>query len=493
MKRLISIVLAMTMLLYGLTAFAGGDGAYDSILSKGELVIGLDDSCPPLSSSDGSGEAVGFNADVAREICSRMGVEPVIKLMPLDDMLMDLNIGTIDCAFGYTITEDLQQMLSFSEPYLNSAQVIVVRGDSDAATLADLAGKNLGARVSFSALTALDANKQFRNSVNVKDEFSDNESMLNELESGNLDAALIDAVVADYYIAQNGDSLRKLDEVLTHEDHAIGFRMSDSSLIENVNRILHEMADDGTLAGISTKWLGADITAIQSNALDTENTTDADAAAENAQAIVPDKALFIGNSLLVGFGSFGMCASDSNHDYYHYVTAAMHSLNPDFTSDKAVGIPLEKATSDEEQDAAYAEIAGKISDDLDFIMMQLSDNTNNDASIAYLTAGGAKRLLEKLHADAPDAYIVWAAAWYSSEEKLDAIKQACEDTGCMFIDFSDLYTDENKSAVGNTITYNDGSQSTVEDAGVASHPGDAGMQAIAERMLEKLGIDNQPQ
>ena len=90
MKRLISIVLAMTMLLYGLTAFAGGDGAYDSILSKGELVIGLDDSCPPLSSGDGSGEAVGFNADVAREICSRMGVEPVIKLMPLDDMLMDI-------------------------------------------------------------------------------------------------------------------------------------------------------------------------------------------------------------------------------------------------------------------------------------------------------------------------------------------------------------------------------------------------------------------
>lgn len=85
-----------------------------------------------------------------------------------------------------------------------------------------------------------------------------------------------------------------------------------------------------------------------------------------------------------------MCASDSDHDYYHYVTAAMHSLNPDFTSDKAVGIPLEKATSDEEQDAAYAEIAGKISDDLDFIMVQLSDNTNNDASIAYLTAGGGK-------------------------------------------------------------------------------------------------------
>ena len=135
---------------------------------------------------------------------------------------------------------------------------------------------------------------------------------------------------------------------------------------------------------------GADITAIQSNAVDTENTTDADAAAENAQAIVPDKALFIGNSLLVGFGSFGMCASDSDHDYYHYVTAAMHSLNPDFTSDKAVGIPLEKATSDEEQDAAYAEIAGKISADLDFIMVQLSDNTNNDASIAYLTARGGQ-------------------------------------------------------------------------------------------------------
>ena len=98
-------------------------------------------------------------------------------------------------------------------------------------------------------------------------------------------------------------------------------------------------------------------------------------------------------------------------------------------------------------------------------------------------------MLSKLRTAAPHARVVWAAAWYTSTERLDAIHAACAATGCEFIPFNDLNTAENRGAIGNTITYPDGNTSTVEASGVASHPGDAGMLAIAQRILGKLGIN----
>ena len=206
--------------------------------------------------------------------------------------------------------------------------------------------------------------------------------------------------------------------------------------------------------------------------------------------VIPKKALFIGNSLLIGFGQFGMCASNAQSDYYYHVTQAILKQNASFTADRAAGTSLEGATSDETQDTAYSSISGKLSADLDLVIVQLSDNTNNAESIAYLLGGGAKRLLTKIRTACPKARVVWAAAWYSSTEKLNAIQKACADTGCLFVDFSDLRTSENQGAIGNTITYPDGSSSTIEASGVASHPGDKGMKAIADRLLEKLGIAN---
>lgn len=205
--------------------------------------------------------------------------------------------------------------------------------------------------------------------------------------------------------------------------------------------------------------------------------------------VVPSKALFIGNSLLVGFGQFGMCASNAQSDYYYHVTQAITALNASFTAAKAGGTAIEAATDDDTLDTAYNNIASKVTNDLDLIIVQLSDNTNSTEKIAYLKSGGAKRLLSKLRTAAPHARVVWAAAWYTSTERLDAIQAACAATGCEFIPFNDLNTAENRGAIGNTITYPDGNTSTVEASGVASHPGDAGMLAIAQRILKKLGIN----
>ena len=264
MKRIVSLMLTIIMLLCSCAAFADAatDDYYQKILDKGNLIMGLDDSFPPMGYRDENGDIVGFDVDVAREVCSRMGVELVLQPISWDAKVIELNSGNIDCIWnGFTITDELQEQLTFSEPYLANTQIIVVRNDSDAQTLSDLAGKSLGVQAGSSAVAALDANPDFRDSVTVN-EFKDNMTAMLDLENGGLDAVLVDVIVAGYYFSQHDCDLRQLDESLAAEEYGVGFRKDDLALVENVNRILNEMAEDGTLAEISTKWFDSDITTV---------------------------------------------------------------------------------------------------------------------------------------------------------------------------------------------------------------------------------------
>ena len=95
----------------------------------------------------------------------------------------------------------------------------------------------------------------------VKFEF--NATALMDLRNGNLDAVLMDLVVANYYIASEKADLVCLEETLLPEEYGVAFRKEDAALTAKVNEILLSMAQDGSLAKISEKWFGADITTVQ--------------------------------------------------------------------------------------------------------------------------------------------------------------------------------------------------------------------------------------
>ncbi len=190
-----------------------------------------------------------------------MGVKVNLQAIDWNAKEMELNTGTIDVIWnGYTITPERQEQVLMSEPYMENAQVIVVRADSDINSLADVAGKTLGVQDGSSAEEAVNADEEFASSIGKTVKFDNNVMALMDLANGQVDAVAVDSVVADYYSAQTPDTYKILDETLAPEEYGIGFRKGDEAFMNAVMDALKEMKEDGTAAEISNKWFGRDVT-----------------------------------------------------------------------------------------------------------------------------------------------------------------------------------------------------------------------------------------
>ena len=257
-KRLVFLVLS---LIASLVLFAGcakekpaGDVSLQKVLEKKTLVLGLDDAFPPMGFRNENNEIVGFDIDVAREVCRRLGVELVPQPIDWNAKEQELNTGKIDCIWnGFTITPARQEQLNFTEPYVANAQVLVVKADVPIAKLSELAGKQVGLQAGSSAADALEAAVEFK----------DNLTALMDLEARGVDAVVMDLLVANDNIARAGKAYRILEERLAPEEYGVGFRKGDQALRDAVQAQLSAMAQDGSLAEIATRWFGADITIVK--------------------------------------------------------------------------------------------------------------------------------------------------------------------------------------------------------------------------------------
>ncbi len=265
MKRCLTLVLALAMLLsLSISAAAEEDKSLQDILDKGKLILGLDASFPPMGFVDAdTGEIVGFDIDLAKEVCARLGVELVCQPIDWAAKEMELNAHHIDCIWnGMTITPERLENMSISLPYLKNDQVLVTRTADGYKTLSDLAGKKLGIQAGSSANDALDGTAEFKATLGEIIPFEENLTALMDLNQGGLDTVLVDVIVANYYMTVNSYPFTILKESLAPEEYGIGFRKGDAALCKKVNEILLAMREDGTLAKISNDWFGTDITII---------------------------------------------------------------------------------------------------------------------------------------------------------------------------------------------------------------------------------------
>ena len=231
--------------------------------ASNEFVLGLDDSFPPMGFRDDNNEIVGYDIDLAKEVASRLGLKFRAQPISWSAKEQELNTGKIDCIWnGLSITPERLEALAFTKPYLNNAQVVIVRGDSGITSLAGMEGKVLGVQAGSSAADAVDEVPSFKNSLKQIVDFNDNIMALNDLEIGGLDGVAMDSVVAEYSLKVTGKPFIILADSLAPEQYGIAFKKDNTELRDKVQKTLEEMAADGTVAKISEKWFGSDISII---------------------------------------------------------------------------------------------------------------------------------------------------------------------------------------------------------------------------------------
>ena len=271
MKRLYAVWMVFVLALslgMGMTTAAAleGDLSLTAIEDKGYLVVGLDDSFPPMGFRDENGEIVGFDIDLAREVTVRMGAE--LRLQPIEWSAKELTLtgGQIDCVWsGMTITPARLQSMSMSVAYMSNEQCLIVKTDSEINSLDDIAGKWLGMQAGSSAEdthAALNEAPDFRVTLGGLQSFDDERAAMQALDDGLVDAVLMDRVVADYIMVNNAGQYETIPEALALGYLGVGFRKEDVALTNAVNDALSSMADDGTLAKISIQWFGEDLTTV---------------------------------------------------------------------------------------------------------------------------------------------------------------------------------------------------------------------------------------
>ena len=224
--------------------------------------MGFDAELPPMGFVDDDGNYVGFDLDLARETADRLGLEFVAQPILWDAKDMELDNGTIDCVWnGFTMT-GREDEYTWTEPYMNNEQVFVVMADSGISTTDDLAGKVVEVQVDSAAETALNGLPDLKATFASVETTPNYNQAIMDLEMGAVDAVAMDSVVAQYLLTQRGTDAVILDEALSSEQYAVGFKRGNEELRDQVQAALEDMAADGTMAEISTEWFGSDITTI---------------------------------------------------------------------------------------------------------------------------------------------------------------------------------------------------------------------------------------
>ena len=213
---------------------------------------------------DKDNKIVGFDVDLAKETCKRMGIKAKFQPVSWESKDQELSSKNIDCIWnGFGITPEREKVLTFTEPYMSNPQIFVVLADSGIKTEADLKGKVVAAQSGSTAYATIDKDTNLKDSFKEFIGVEDNVKALMDLEVGGSDAVAMDTVVARYYMTKDPGKYSIIeDTTILDEEMGVGFRKGDNALCKKVEDTLKEMQKDGTLAKISKKWFGEDLTTI---------------------------------------------------------------------------------------------------------------------------------------------------------------------------------------------------------------------------------------
>ena len=223
------------------SAVADSDLAY--IQSNGKMVVGYT-VYEPMNYTDADGSFTGFDTELATAVCGKLGVEPEFVEINWDTKETELAAKSIDCIWnGLTLTDDREENMACTKPYVKNAQVVVVKEGTDYTSTADLIGKTVVAEAGSAGETTITENADLSQADYIAK--SVQTDCLMEVAAGTADAAILDLTLASAMIGEGTD----------YADLKIGVAFRKGSDVPDaVNTAFDELKADGTMQALADKY-----------------------------------------------------------------------------------------------------------------------------------------------------------------------------------------------------------------------------------------------
>lgn len=225
-----------------------------STVEPGKLIMSTNAAFPPYEMTTDSGEFEGIDIETAQAIADKLGLELQIDDMDFDAALLAVQQGKSDMVMaGVTVTDERQNVMDFTDSYATGIQSIIVKEDSDIASVDDLAGKKIGTQRGTTGYLYCSDDFGDENVV----AYDDGLTAVQMLNNGQVDCVVIDNAPAKEFVAAN-PGLKLLDTAYVEESYAIGIGKGNTELKDAINTALEELKADGTLQAIVDKYITAE-------------------------------------------------------------------------------------------------------------------------------------------------------------------------------------------------------------------------------------------
>ena len=219
-----------------------------------KLIMSTNAAFPPYEMTTDSGEFEGIDIETAQAIADKLGLELQIDDMDFDAALLAVQQGKADMVMaGVTVTDERQNVMDFTDSYATGIQSIIVKEDSDIASVDDLAGKKIGTQRGTTGYLYCSDDFGDENVV----AYDNGLTAVQMLNNGQVDCVVIDNAPAKEFIAAN-PGLKLLDTAYVEESYAIGVGKGNTELKDAINTALEELKADGTLQAIVDKYITAE-------------------------------------------------------------------------------------------------------------------------------------------------------------------------------------------------------------------------------------------
>lgn len=227
------------------------------------FILGMDDSFPPMGYRDENNELVGFDIDLANEVCKKMGMKLKIQTISWAAKEQELDSGNIDCIWnGFGYTEDRNNVMTLSKPYVKDKSMFVVKEGSSYENQDELKGKKIGVQSGSTQEKRLNESSYGKELGKIIG-YTDYLTALMDLETGNIDAVYMSQISGNYIIEKQDKEFKTFEAIGIGEESkgmVIAFKKGNVELKDKVEKALDELKQEGKLKELSEKWFGKDLT-----------------------------------------------------------------------------------------------------------------------------------------------------------------------------------------------------------------------------------------